>query len=215
MKTILGAFLICATVSAAAQQSMESSAMVRQGQEVATAALGTLRSMVTEDNFRSLGFESAKDAASAVVDPPVPVYMVRLDELRALQPAQNAEPLLRPSRLIFPVSVSGVVRSSIVVEQVGDKLVATSFGGPKLVTTIARYRDESARATGTPSRDYFAVHAAALGVYFIGYRGGSGPMLIPIVDDPRAEFVAGRPVSLADAMQRLAVVARNFNGLPM
>ena len=216
MKTILGAFLICASVSAAAQQPMESSAMVRQGQEVATAALGTLRSMVTEDNFRNLGFESAKDAASAVVDPPVPVYMVRLDELRALQPGQNAEALLRPAnRLIYPVSVAGKVRSSIVVEQVGEKLVASSFGGPKLVTAITRYRDESMRTTGTPSRDYFAVHAAALGVYFIGYRGASGPMLIPIVDDQRAEFVAGRPVAFADAMQRLAVLARAYNGLPM
>jgi hypothetical protein len=216
MKTLLGAFLICASISAAAQQPMESSAMARQGQEVATAALGTLRSMVTEENFQSLGFESAKEVNSAVIDPPIAVFMVRLDELRAYQVGQNAEALLRPAnRLIFPVSVSGKVRSSIVVEQAGEKLVASSFGGPKLVTAITRYRDENAKATGTPARDYFAVHAAALGVYFIGHRGSSGLILVPIVDDPRAEFSAGRALPLGDAIQRLAVLARAYNGLPM
>lgn len=106
-------------------------------------------------------------------------------------------------------------QSSIVVEQIGGKVVASSFGGPKLVTALTRYRDESTCASGTPADKYFAVHAAALGAYFVGYRGSSGVNLIPVVDDQRGEFVAGRSVPISEAMQRLAVIARAYNGLPM
>jgi hypothetical protein len=107
------------------------------------------------------------------------------------------------------------VRSSIEVEARDGGVAATSFGAPRLAGLMARYRAASAAATGVAPGAHFAVHVAALGVYFVGARTASGIVLTPIVDDGRGPFVAGQSLPLAEAIARLAPVARAHNGLPM
>ena len=59
--------LVCAMIGTAGAQTMtQSSAVdVRQAGEVAGKSLSTLSQLVTEQNFRAMGFESAKEAAGA------------------------------------------------------------------------------------------------------------------------------------------------------
>ena len=204
--------LVCAMIGTAGAQTMtQSSAVdVRQAGEVAGKSLSTLSQLVTEQNFRAMGFESAKEAAGASLGTPLPVYMVQLDELRQYAGGDPA-PLLKPlPQVLFPVVAGGATRSGITVENTGKGWQATGFGSPSLSRALA----QGVQASGAGNA--FAVHVAALRTYFIGFRDGGGNLMFaPIRDEPELQLRAGVAIPASQALLALKPAALQYNELPL
>src|SRR5437879_10901332 len=86
--------LIAVCTFATAQQAQQPD--VKETQNVASNALGSFREMAGEGRFKDLGFESAAEVSSATLDEPLPIFLVRLDDLRVYQAGGDAEKLLKP-----------------------------------------------------------------------------------------------------------------------
>lgn len=204
--------LVCAMIGTAGAQSMtqQSAVDVRQAGEAAGKSLATLSQLVTEQNYRAMGFESAKEVASASLGAPLPVYMVQLDELRQYAGGDPA-PLLKPlSQVMFPVVVGGATRSGITVEDTGKGWQASGFGS----ASLSRALTDGIRASG--AADPIVVHVAALRTYFIGFRDGGGNLMFaPIRDEPELEFRAGAAIPASQALLALKPAALQYNELPL
>ncbi|MDH5835264.1 hypothetical protein [Luteimonas kalidii] len=182
----------------------------RLATEVAGKSLSTLSQLVTEQNYRAMGFESAGEAADATLGAPIPVYLVQLDELRAYAGGDPAA-LLRPlQQVVFPVNVDGATRSGITVENADKGWQASGFGSPALTRGLV----DAIRASG--AAEPMAVHVAALRTYFIGFHAGDGTLMFaPIRDEPEFEFRAGAAVPATQALLALRPAALRYNGLPL
>lgn len=205
--------LACAAIGHAGAQTMSQQPPVadtRLATEVAGKSLSTLSQLVTEENYRAMGFESPREAADATLGAPIPVYMVQLDELRAYAGGDPAA-LLRPlPQVVFPVNVGGATRSGMTVENAGKGWQATGFGSAALTRALA----DAIRASG--AAEPMAVHVAALRTYFIGFRAGDGTLMFaPIRDEPEFEFRAGTAVPATQALLALRPAAVRYNGLPL
>jgi hypothetical protein len=194
----------------------ETAAKTREAHAAAAASLATLKELVTPENAAGMGFRSPEEAGEATLAQPIPVFMVQLDELRAYSSERDPSSLLhRLDKAVVPAVVGGSVRSSIVVEKVGERWTATSFGAPKLARLLSDARDASARTGGIPADACFAVHVAALNSYYIGYRSGPSLMLTAVLDEPALDLRAGQSARANEAFAKLAAVARDYNGLPL
>jgi hypothetical protein len=178
-------------------------------------SLETFRGLVTKDNFRQMGFDSAQEIRGAVLDTPLVDYIVRLDQLRKYQPGTSAEALLTATGQVhYPVAVDGQVKSSMIVVRGQAGWRAVSFGGFNLARKIAAAIKESSRNTGLNASEYFVVRIPAMNIVFAAYRDKAQLMLVPIVDDPRWEFKAGAGVAAERVFTTLASSAPPDDGLP-
>src|SRR5579863_5071430 len=126
--------------------------------EAASNGLSTLRSLVNSNNYRSMGFESLDEVQSASLGEPLPVYMVRLDQLREFQPGGDPEKLLGEiGQQLYPVLVNGAPRSAVVVEKQGEQWSPVSYGGANLVKALGQRWSENAATMKTAAPAYFEV----------------------------------------------------------
>lgn len=208
--------LLASVVHAETAPGSEAAAKGQAIYAAASEALSTLKQLVTPESAGEMGFRSAEEAGAATLAQPIPVFMVQLDELRAYAPGQDPSSLLHPlDKAIVPTVVEGNVKASIVIEKVGERWTATSFGAPKLARLLSSAREASARAGGTSIDACFAVHVAALNSYYIGSGSGTSLMLTAVFDEPALELRAGQSARASEAFAKLAEVARNYNGLPL
>ncbi|AUX37868.1 MULTISPECIES: hypothetical protein [Sorangium] len=178
----------------------------RDVKEVAKNALSTLEQLVSEENYKRLGFRSLDEVRRATIGEPLPVSMVRFDELAEYQRDQDPRPLIHPTPQTFaPVLVDGEVRSSMIVHptRVDGTLTVGGFGGPALIRALETARRQSIRQTGRPASDYFDVEVSALLRHFVAYREENQVLLIPIFDDDRLDFRAGQTMRAQDVFARL------------
>ena len=215
MRQLLVFVLACAIHAASAQAPASHPAMtsIKEINNVAQQSLSVLAQLVTETNYRTLGFESASEAKAARAESPFPIYMVRLDSLRAFTRGSDPAALLTPlDKAIVPLSVQGEVRSSVTVELRGSKWTAEGFGSPKLARALSKARKDA--SASAPADSYFAVHVAALNSYFLGHRAGGRLMLTTVVDDANLKLPAGRTLAAEEIFATLATVAQQHNDLP-
>ncbi|CAN94209.1 MULTISPECIES: hypothetical protein [Sorangium] len=183
----------------------------REVKEVARNALSTLERLVNRENYMDLGFRSLDEVSRATVGEPLPVSMVRLDELAAYQRDQDPTPLLHPTPQTFaPVLVDGEVRSSMIVHprRVDGALTVGGFGGSALIRALETARRQSMDRTRRPASDYFDVEVPALHRHFVAYRQENQVLLIPIFDDDRLGFEAGQTMRAQEVFARLVPEAR-------
>jgi hypothetical protein len=179
-----------------------------QPQEAATNGLGVLQKLVTEQNFRGLGFDSADQVKQAQLGEPFAVYDVGLDQLKQYKTGTDPNSLLtKSSRQIYPVTVGGEVKSSITITHKEDGYLATSFGNADIVKSLSRYRQ-------TGSGD-FVIRVPAFDMYYLGRRADNKLLMVPIIDDSRLKLKPGEPVSADSVLEQLVPLANAYNGLPM
>lgn len=211
------AFLLAAASAAYAQtpkMAYDRSAMTG-AQQSARSALAEFSGLVTELNFKSLGFDTAGQVKEAALGDPIAEYMVRLDELKAFTSGTDPVSLLRPTgRVTYPVRVGGTTRSGMTVARRGDAWATEGFGGATYVKLLDEIRSQSARASGRNNAEFFEVRVPSLNTTFIGFSDGSGLRLVPILSNPRYGLVRGEPKSARDVFQALATAAREHNDLP-
>jgi len=178
-------------------------------QSAANASLATFRKLVTNQNYRDLGFESAEEPASATLGTPLPVVFVHLNQLREYSEGTDPNTLIGQSnQMNFPVMVRDQVRTSVVVEQVDGKWKMATLGNGALAKQIAALRPGQAAPSG--STQQALVHVGALGMYFLGERTDNKWMLKPLSDNPDLNFGAGKGMPAEEVFMRLAPIAKTL-----
>jgi hypothetical protein len=212
MRTIAWILFVGATLAAAGCAQKPSAGAPQPASDTGQAAsnaLATLRKLVTEQNFKSMGFNSLDEVKSAQLSDPLPMSNFGLDRLKNYQAGQDANTLLSPStETIYPVTLGGEVRSSVTLVKKDSGYAVASFGNAEVVKSLTRYRNAN-----TPGA--FVVRIPTLGIYMLGSRVGNRLMLTPIVEDTRLPFRPGVAVPADDVLKALAPLAQAYNGLPM
>jgi hypothetical protein len=177
-------------------------------QQAASNALATLQKLVTEQNYKALGFTSLDEVKSATLAKPLAQYDIGLDRLREYQVGKDPNALLTASsETIYPVTVAGQVRSSVTVVKKETGYTTASFGNANIVKALSLYR-------GANVSEAFAVRISALGMYFLGNRVETRLMLTPVVEDNRLPFRIGVAVPAEDLLKAIIPLAQAYNGLP-
>jgi hypothetical protein len=178
-------------------------------QQAASNALATLQKLVTQQNYKALGFASPDEVKSATLAPPLTLYNIGLDRLKSYKAGQDANALLTASsETIYPVTVGGQVRSSVTVVKKETGYTTASFGNADIVKALSRYR-----GANTPGA--FAVRIPAFSMYFLGNRVENRLMLTPISEDSRLSFRIGVAVPAEDVLKAIIPLAQAYNGLPV
>jgi len=176
--------------------------------QAASNALATLQKLVTEQNYKAMGFTSLDEVKSAQLAEPLPVFHVALDRLKSYQGEDPNALLTQSGETIYPVTAGGQVRSSVTLVKKDNSYTASSFGNAEVVKSLTRYRTAS-----TPGA--FVVRIPALGIYLLGSRVENRLMLTPIVEDSRLPFQPGVAAPAQDVLKAIAPLAQAYNGLPM
>jgi hypothetical protein len=178
-----------------------------QPQEAAASGLATLKKLVTQENYRAMGFQSAEEVQRAQLGNALQVSIIGLDQLKSYRSDTDTNSLLQPSpETIYPVTVDGHVRSSVTIAKAGDGYKTASFGNAPIVVALSRYRQ---------APDNFAVRIPALNMYYLASRTDNRLMLTPIIDDMRLKLQTGVAVPAQEILRQLVPIATAYNGLPM
>jgi hypothetical protein len=180
-----------------------------QPQEAAADGLNTLKTMVNEQNYRSMGFDSADQVNQAQLGSPLSVSDIGLDQLKGYKTGVKPDSLLtQTNRTMYPVTVGTDVKSSITTTQRDNGYRASTFGDAEIIKSLARYRKAE-------SQGDFVVRVPALAMYFLARRVEDRVVVIPIIEDPRLKVKVGEPMPLETVLEQLVQLVNNYNGEPM
>jgi hypothetical protein len=176
----------------------------------ADAGLRTFKTLVNEQNYQRLGFETPAEVRQATLDEPLRDMFVPLDRLRAHQPGADIKPLLVDgSRVLFPVRVGAAVRSSLTVARLPDgSFKSVSFGAQSFARAFSAARDAAAQASGVPPESFVIVRVPALNAQFLGFDQPGGLTFFIVTDDPRFELRQGSTLPASEVLGRMVTRAR-------
>jgi hypothetical protein len=164
-----------------------------QSKPAAHAALQTFRHIVDAQNYKAMGLDAVTDTASTALgdSAALVVFYVPLDTLRTYQLNADALGLLRGGdRILYPVLLRGVTRSSITLVRDTSTWRGVSYGGPNTARLVWRAVSEASSRPGGRSRRYFLVDVPGLNLVFVGYEKNGKLVLIPLLDDPQRRLKA-------------------------
>jgi len=198
-------FVITASVMLLAAGCARSSAVSQpshpQADDAAREGLETLKQLITNQNYRSMGFDNLAEVSTAVVGPEWKVSTVHLDRLKSYTVGADPSTLLTPSNeTIYPVLVGNSVRSSISVSQAPGGYRASGFGKAPVIKELAKYHTGSSVVIWIP----------ALNLYYVGEGSGPNLRLTPIADDSRLQLRAGVAASAREVFNQLVPIANNL-----
>lgn len=204
---IFASTLLLLVAGCRSEQAQKPQPPASNPKDAATSAIQTFQQAVTAQNYRSLGFESADEVKSASLGQPLSQFDIGLDQLKSYKEGADVNSLLSPSPdTIFPVTVSGQVRSAVIVSKREGGYVPTTFGRADIVKALSRYREQP---------NDFVVRIPALNTYYVGRRVENRFLMTPIIEDPRVNLKPGVAVPAEDVLKQLAPIANAYNGLPM
>jgi hypothetical protein len=152
---------------------------------VATQSLSTLGQLATKDTYAEIGFQSLGEVAKAKLGSPVSVYMIRLDELKALDPTADPKSVMHDVKeRLFPVHVGGSTRTALVVRQdAAGKWAMASLGDVATVKLLDEAKGLHGKAKGN-SHEYILVKIPAIYQMFLARTDGAGKMhLVTLHED--------------------------------
>jgi hypothetical protein len=204
MKNILFAALVIALgVSASARaQSVESRNVE------AARTLQSLPDLVNEKNHRTLGFEKVDEVRSAKLGDAIPVFMVRLDQLKLYKGGDASRLLVDLQTFIYPVQVDGQVRSTVEVRAESGRWEQARIGGAQRIRALDKNRRAAVKSTGMADSDFFEVRVPALNMVFLGHHDADGLKLTPLLDDAANEMKAGKTEAAEKVLARLVPLAQ-------
>lgn len=198
--------IACSIITGQPQGEGTTALQGKDPDEAARKSLEAFRGLVTEANYKPLGFASRDEIAAAQLDMPFQVFRVQLDMLQKYEPRSDPEKLLvNADRVIYPLTVKGEFRSSLEVEKRGNVWEGTTLGSPELARALIKARKD---------KSDFVVWVPALNLYFDANRSDNRLMLAPILDYPNLGLNAGRTMTADEAFTAILPAARNHNGGP-
>lgn len=151
---------------------------------------------------------TAEEASRAQLQQPLRVLFVRLDDLRAYGAGSDASALLRDTRTLFhPVSIDGVVRTSVSVVLSEGRWKPAELGRPKLAAAIERVRPAVPSVTAI-------VHVPALNLSFVASESGGTLRLTSLQNNPDAGLRFGEGDTVDRILAMLVPFAQRHNGDP-
>jgi hypothetical protein len=185
-------------------------AMVKESHAPAEKALKQLRDLATKDNFKSLGFDSLEEVPSAELGRPLPVLIVRLDELREYKAKDDPYKLLHPlPKVVYGVNVKGDPRCGLEVQKRDDKWEVSALGiaGPaRQYVQSLKKQAEKDQATV-----FFLIKVLALNETYLGYQTEQGVKLVQVRQQAEEkDKVEARPA--ADVLAELVKLAKEHDG---
>ena len=174
-------------------------------QEVAQTSLVDLHKLTVsaeraddEAFAKDIGFDSLEEVAEAQLASPLRLYTVPLDKLAKFQPCDDPNKLLEDTgSLIFPLTVKGQYRSSLIVK---EKLLPNTIDWMSPIKTL---KAMGARHTGTgfrrvmpkigklkPTSSSFLVSIAPLRLFLLGDRKAERLVLTAIQENRHYELNA-------------------------
>jgi hypothetical protein len=185
-------------------------AMVKESLAPAEQALKHLRELATKENFQSLGFDSLEELPAAELGKPLPVLIVRLDELRDYKERGDAYKLLHPiPKVLYGVNVKGEPRCGLEVQKRDGKWEASAIGiaGPaRQYVQALKKQAEKDRATV-----FFVVKIPALNETYLGYQSDRGVRLVHVRQQAeQQDKLEARPA--AEVLAELVKAAKEHDG---
>ncbi len=184
--------------------------IVKESRAPAERALKQLRELATKENFKSLGFESLEELPSAELGRPLPVLIVRLDELREYKPKGDAYKLLHPlPKVLYGVNVKGEPRCGVEVQKRDGKWEVSALGiaGPAR-QYVQAVKKQAEKDRGTV---FFLVKVLALNETYLAYQTDQGVKLVHVRQQAEEkDKVEARPAS--DVLAELVKRAKEHDG---
>ncbi len=158
----------------------------------ASASIDTLAKLVSQGQPESRGFHSVDEVQAAVLAVPLPMYLLGLYPLRDYRTGQDPRALLIDEEaVLYPLTVGGEVRTSVVVKKrPGDVWEASSFGHANLAKAAHAGRRGVSAARGVAEGSMSLVDVPTLGARLLSHEENGVPMLTPLFDIPGTEFHA-------------------------
>ncbi|BFU96559.1 MAG: hypothetical protein NTNFB02_32810 [Nitrospira sp.] len=160
------------------------------------------KSLINSANSKLLGFDKVEDASNVHIGKPIDIYTIGLTRIREYKPGDKVAPLISQleSRL-YPLSVAGQVRSSLVVSRVMETqdFTTTAYGLQQLITLVMRHKK---------SDSDFVVWFPVLNLHFLGDHPDETLKLTPLATRQLYGLTEGVPVEAAVVFALLAQQAR-------
>ena len=184
--------------------------IVKESRAPAEKALKQLRDLATKENFKSMGFDSLEELPTAELGRPLPVLIVRLDELREYKPKGDAYKLLHPlPKVVYGVNVKGEPRCGLEVQKRDGKWEVSALGiaGPAR-QYVQAVKKQAEKDRGTV---FFLVKVLALNETYLGYQTDQGVKLVHVRRQAEENAkVEARPA--ADVLAELVKQAKEHDG---
>jgi hypothetical protein len=178
----------------------------------AAAALPTFARLATK-NAGAVGLRADEDARSAALSTALPMYRVGLNPLQDYRAGQDPHPLLVDEEsVMYPVTIGGEVRSSVVVEKRDGAWRASTFGKSNLAKMADGMRTQVSAARGVSPASLSLVEVPTLHAEFVSHDEGGVLMLTSLLDVPGTDIRAGRTLQGADVLAKLQPLAVATNG---
>lgn len=185
-------------------------AMVEESQACAEMALKQLRELATKENFKTLGFESLDELPSAELGRPLPVLIVRLDELRDYKAKGDPYKLLHPiPKVVYGVNVKGEPRCGLEVQKRDNKWEVSAVG----IAGTARQHGQALKKQAEKDRAtaFFLIKVLALNETYLAYQTDQGVKLVHVGQQAEEKVkVEARPA--ADVFGELIKRAKEHDG---
>jgi hypothetical protein len=214
MKYLL-VIILSIIISSSQINSQELKVPITEIQPVAQMALKTFMQLITESNYKQMGFENLNEVQTATLGIPLQDFIVPLDNLMKFTGSFKFEEFLIKTNLInYPVLVKDQIRSSLTISKSNEKWQPVSYGGSNMIKLIFNNLTINKKQTGLPESSYFIVQIPSLNLYFLGYKIENDLMLVPILDDSSLDFKAGSSIKAERVFNSVLPLAKAHDGLP-
>ncbi len=174
----------------------------------AQAAMGTLRGLVQSggDPARR-GFGSNGDIDAAQLESGLPMEDILPAELRSYRLGGDVGSVVKGEpAVLFPVTVHGEVRSSIVLRDIGGEWQPVIFGMASVARNAFAARRELEAAAGHVLTDVALVEIQGRGIRMLGYTSGGLRMFKLLGDVHGTDLRAGEVRPAGDVLMQLASI---------
>jgi hypothetical protein len=171
-------------------------------------SVAALQEIAKSGHHAEIGFDSPDEVRAAQPAEPLPVFMVRLDQLQAYREGQDPESLLVDlERVFYPMQVGGVIRSSMELSNNRGTWEVSRLGDTTQARMVHEARAQARSAAGIGADQFILVRVPALQRSFLGHHDAQGLMLTPVADDASLDLHAGQPIAAGQVFTRLVSIA--------
>jgi hypothetical protein len=169
--------------------------------EAARKVLESLPQLVTEANYKSMGFASLDEVRSAQLGVSVPRRTVSYQQLLNYQPGAPLRSLFASEeQMVYAIQAAQQVRTTAIVSRRGDSWQISSVGDGYLANLFS-----------TAGTNFEIISIPGLNLEFAGVREGEEFTLIPAQDYPQLQFTRGTRIPSAKALPLIVAHAREFD----
>ena len=178
--------------------------------ETAKTSISDFKSLVNEQNYRVLGFNSFAETSEMTLGDPLSIYFIGLTEIKNFTENDDPENLFaKPVETIYPVNVRDEVRSSVSVKKSGEEWIVTGFGRPKWIKAVNRIIADS---PGKEDSGYFIVEIPSLYLLLIGRREQGKLFLTHVHDHDDLNFKAGETGLATEVLSKIQQATKDDKG---